>query len=91
MHILEDETITWKAKGLFSFLLNAGIGPNTPMRILIGSSKDGHIATARALKELIDAGYVTIKKIRNKGKIIGCTRTLFKNGQQASKEQEKET
>lgn len=55
---LRDEKLSWKAKGLHSYLLSLPDDWQIYIEDLKNRSKDGKEATSTAIKELINAGYV---------------------------------
>ena len=69
---LQDESLSWKAKGILSYLLSKPDDWQVYTAQLKKASKDGKDATSSGLRELIDAGYVTRDIIRDKaGRITG--------------------
>ncbi|KQS19234.1 hypothetical protein ASF99_04935 [Exiguobacterium sp. Leaf187] len=66
--LLNDKTLSWKAKGLHSYLM--GLPDDWKVREvdLIKRSKDGKESTRSAIKELTDAGYIKRIAVREKGK-----------------------
>ena len=62
--VIDDATLSMAAKGVF---VTVGLlGDGCAVTALENRSKDGASAVARALKELITAGYVTL----NEGKVF---------------------
>jgi len=57
--VLEDRRVTWKAKGLLSFLLSKPAGWEVKVSHLIRQSPDKDTAVRTAINELIAAGYIT--------------------------------
>ena len=55
--LLNDETISFKAKGLLVYLLSKPENWNVNIKRLTGSSLDGQCSTRAGLKELEQAGY----------------------------------
>ena len=55
---LRDEKLSWKAKGLHSYLLSLPDDWKIYIEDLKNRSKDGKGATSSAIKELINAGYI---------------------------------
>jgi len=69
---LQDENLSWKAKGLLSYLLSKPDSWQIYISHLKNQSTDGRDATASGMRELIDAGYITRDYTRNAaGHIIG--------------------
>lgn len=62
--VLQDQSISWKAKGVMAYLLSLPDDWRIYVRELITHSTDGRDATQSALRELVDAGYVYRVKAR---------------------------
>ena len=69
---LQDESLSWKAKGILSYLLSKPDDWQIYIAHLKNQSTDGKDATASGIRELIEAGYITRDYTRNEaGQIIG--------------------
>lgn len=58
--IISDQTLSWKAKGLFAFLLLYPKDLPLSREILARASQDGHTALSSAIAELKSKGYLDI-------------------------------
>lgn len=56
--ILNDESISWKAKGILIYLLSKPDNWQVYIEHLKKQSTDGRISTANGIKELIESGYI---------------------------------
>lgn len=65
--LLNDKTLSWKAKGLHSYLMGLPDDWKVQEADLINRSKDGRESTRSAIKELTDAGYIERVAVREKG------------------------
>lgn len=69
--MLEDNRLTWKAKGLLSYLLSKPDNWEVRIHDLIERSKDQRDSVRAAIKELREFKYMTFERVRDeKGKII---------------------
>lgn len=69
---LQDESLSWKAKGILSYLLSKPDDWQIYVAHLKNQSTDGRDATASGVRELIEAGYITRDYSRNEaGQITG--------------------
>lgn len=67
---LDDEKLSWRAKGLLSYLIGKPMYWKVRVSDLINRSTDGQTAIRSALKELEDVGYAKLEKIQGpKGRI----------------------
>jgi len=64
--IILDERISWKAKGLFTYVLSRPGTWEISIADLVNRSKDGRDSVYGAIRELLDLGYLT-KEQDNKG------------------------
>nr|WP_245998181.1 conserved phage C-terminal domain-containing protein [Siminovitchia terrae] len=69
--MLSDEKISWKAKGILSYLLSKPDGWITYITDIEKRSADGRDSVRSGIKELADAGYIIRKRIRDKGQFKG--------------------
>ncbi|WP_404274378.1 DnaD domain protein [Exiguobacterium undae] len=67
--LLNNRELSWKAKGLHSYLMSLPDDWKVQEADLVKRSKDGKESTRSAIKELIEAGYIKRISIREKGKI----------------------
>jgi len=65
--VLQDENLSWKAKGLHCYLMQLPSDWQINVADLSNRSKDGRDATSSALSELQKAGYVKRTKINDEG------------------------
>jgi hypothetical protein len=56
--IIDDQTLTWKARGLLIFILSKPDNWRTNMKHLASQSADGYYAVQSGMAELEDAGYI---------------------------------
>jgi len=66
--VLNDRTISWKAKGLFSYIHSKPIGWEFAAERISGDGNDGVDSVSAGLKELEERGYLSRKK-RADGKV----------------------
>jgi hypothetical protein len=73
LRIIEEiTTISWKAKGIWMYLISRPDGWRLNMADLIARSNDGEAAVRAGVKELISVGLVEVTKVRDeKGVFIG--------------------
>jgi len=67
--VLTDDSISWKAKGLYAWLASKPTGWDYRQSHIIKQSTDGETATRSALQELEDAGYLHRERTRVDGKL----------------------
>jgi hypothetical protein len=75
--ILEDERLSWDARGLLAFLLSKPDKWNVNVTHLEGQSKAGRSKVRRILRELSEAGYLEYRKARGKGGLFGGTEIII--------------
>lgn len=66
--LLNNRELSWKAKGLHSYLMSLPDDWRVQETDLVKRSKDGKESTRSAIKELTEAGYIKRVAIREKGK-----------------------
>ena len=64
-HCLEDENLSWKAKGMLAYLMSRTDDWATRVQHLKTVSTDGRIATASGLRELIENDYARRRQPRD--------------------------
>ena len=75
---LQDSSISWKAKGLHSYVMSLPDGWDIYLSDLTNRSKDGKDSTNSALKELEKKGYLSrLIKRDEKGKLLGGYDYIF--------------
>ncbi len=74
---IRDERLSWKAKGLHTYLLHLPNDWDVYLNDLKNRSKDGRDSTASAINELIDNGYIERKVKREKGKFASYEYTIY--------------
>ncbi len=68
---LRDARISWKAKGILSYLIGQPLDWKVRVQDLVNNSTDGPTAIRSALNELRDAGYAMLDKMKDEsGKIV---------------------
>jgi hypothetical protein len=65
--VLRDRHISWKAKGLYSFLSSCSSSYRLTIKRLVEHSGDGRESTMSAVRELQRCGYLQIKRVRGAG------------------------
>ena len=71
-HIIDkDNRLSWKAKGLYLYLVSRPDGWNYYVQDIINRSKDGRDAVQSGLKELEDYGYLKRAKVQNEKGLFG--------------------
>lgn len=63
---LNDPNLSWKAKGILAYLLSKPADWQIYIKDLVKRSKDGKDSTSSGILELIEAGYITKEKTKNK-------------------------
>lgn len=77
---LKDNRLSWKAKGLLSYILSLPEDWKLYLEQLKKVSKDGKDSTASAIDELIKYGYMSrVSKRGEAGKFGGYSYTVFEN------------
>lgn len=70
--MLQDETISWKAKGLFAYILSLPDDWKIYLNELETHAADGRDSLHNGINELIEHGYLTRERIRDeKGRMCG--------------------
>ena len=80
-NFLGDDRISWKAKGLFSYLLSKPENWVVRENDLIKQSTDGRDSIRAGVEELIKYGYVVKVERREKGKFVGMEWILHESPQ----------
>lgn len=75
-YFLSDERLTWKAKGILSYLLSKPSNWKVYISDLIKRSKDGRDAVYSAMKELEGAGYIERRQIRDEQERVEGIETI---------------
>lgn len=75
--ILEDERLSWDARGLLAFLLSKPDKWAVNVTHLEGQSKAGRSKVRRILRELSDTGYLEYRTARGKGGLFGGTEIII--------------
>lgn len=78
---LEDKLLSWKAKGILSWLFNNSNNCYLTLNEIRKSSKDGIESTTTGINELIKSGYIKREIIRKEkiGIIVGYKYILIKS------------
>lgn len=74
--ILNDESVTWKAKGLFTYLWSKPDNWNYSVKEVSKHAKDGRDSTSDGVQELEDHGYLKREQINEKGSFGSSVWTL---------------
>jgi hypothetical protein len=74
---LQDRRLSWKAKGLLAYLLGNKDSWKVYVSELAKKSTDRLESTSAGVRELIKHGYMTRKRIRNKGRFLGWEYTIY--------------
>lgn len=69
--VLEDERLSYKAKGVLAYLLTRPPHWVVRTKDLINRSTDGKTSVLSAMRELKDFGYAQMEVVRKKGRLIG--------------------
>ena len=83
--VLQDENLSWQAKGLHSYLMQLPDDWNVVAEDLYKRSMNGRHSTDSAIKELIEAGYIVRDATRAKGKFQGYNYTVHETPLQVSR------
>ena len=75
--VFKNKGISLKAKGLMGYLLSLPTDWNLSINGIVSVSKEGRTAIRNVFTELINAGYIERKQIRNKGKFVGYDYFVF--------------
>lgn len=67
---LEDDRLSWRAKGILAYLLSKPDGWMVKMDDIIAHGKEGRDAVINAMKELRAAGYAWTEKPRSDGGLL---------------------
>lgn len=75
---VNDESISWKAKGVLLYLLSKSDDWRIYETDIIKHATDGRDSVRSAIRELIKAGYIKREKVRDdKGRIVGSNYVVF--------------
>lgn len=77
--MLSDEKISWKAKGILAYLLSKPDDWVTYAKDIEKRSTDGRDSVNSGIKELIAAGYLERKQLREKGKFTGYEYSVYES------------
>ncbi len=69
--VMDDDRLSWKAKGILAYLLGKPDGWIVRVQDLVNRGNDGKSAVRAALDELREAGYVFLETHRDNGKFGG--------------------
>lgn len=67
--VLEDDTLSWKAKGILAYLLGKQRTWKAQVQDIVNRGTDGKSAVRSALKELRGAGYARLTRVKSGGRI----------------------
>lgn len=68
--LLDDNRLTWKAKGIMAYLLGKPSGWKVRVNDLKAKGQDGCTSVRSGLNELRKTGYASLEAVREKGKIV---------------------
>lgn len=75
---LQDETLSWQARGMLCYLLSMPVDWVINVKDLAKrSSKNGRDAAQKILNELIETGYVLREQVRDKGRFVGYNYVVY--------------
>jgi hypothetical protein len=74
---LEDARLSWKARGLLAYLLSKPDKWEIVVAYLVKQAPDGETSLRAGLKELMDAGYIERRQVRENGKIVKVAYTVY--------------
>lgn len=74
---LQNREISWQAKGLLSYMLSMPDDWQFNLRDLAKRSVNGRDSTQSIIKELIAAGYIRRRQLKEKGKFAGNELLIF--------------
>lgn len=66
-----DAGLSWKARGILVYLMSHRIGWSVSVESLTAAGTDGKDAVRTGVRELIDAGYLTVSRQRNEDGTLG--------------------
>lgn len=76
---LRDDKLSWKAKGVFSYILSLPEDWKIYMGELEKHATDGKDSLRSAINELVEAGYIVKAELKDKGKFAGYSYTIIEN------------
>lgn len=76
-NMLSDKNISWKAKGILAYLLSKPDDWVTYAKDIEKQSTDGRDSVANGINELIGAGYMVRKRVREKGRFKGYEYSVY--------------
>ncbi len=76
-NMLSDSKISWKAKGILAYLLSKPDGWITYLVDIEKQSTDGRDSVRAGVKELLEAGYLERKRVREGGKFRGWEYSVY--------------
>lgn len=79
-YFINDANLSWKAKGLLTYLLSKPNDWQVYVEHLKNISADGKESTASGIKELIEAGYIVRDTVRNdRGQLNGFNYVVYEH------------
>jgi hypothetical protein len=79
---VEDKNLTWKSKGLHTYLISRPRGWKIHYKELLRRSRDGKASLLSAIKNLTGEGYLRITKLKDsQGRWKGAVWEIFENKQ----------
>lgn len=89
--VLNDESVSWKAKGLFTYLWSKPDNWTYSVKEVSKHAKDGRDSTSDGVQELEDHGYLKREQINEKGSFGNSVWTLSEKPIFKKKSKEKES
>lgn len=74
---LSDERISWRAKGIWAYLLSKPDGWKVREQDLMNKSTEGRDAVRTAIDELVKYGYIVKNEVREKGKFCRVDYSIY--------------
>jgi len=74
---LSDDRISWRAKGIWAYLLSKPDNWTVREKDIMNKSTEGRDAVRAAIKELVENGYILKTELREKGKFVGIEYSVF--------------
>lgn len=75
--IVDDERLSFKAKGIMAYLMSKPDDWDVRLIDVVNHASDGRDGVYSGIAELIDAGYMTREDVRDDGKFSGVIYTVY--------------
>lgn len=83
VHFLDDERLSWEAKGMLAFYLREKPSVEIAIGEIAGEGRSGREKTARIIKELKAAGYRQSERYRDESGVFQWETWLYSHRQEA--------